>query len=75
MMDPRYHVAALREVPLFVGSAQSAHGTGAGTVTYTAKEVFRDVTDVLLSASIVFTPAIAAAVAVIIVIKQVHTVL
>ena len=34
----------------------------------------RDLTDVLIAASVVFAPAIAGAVAVIFVIKQVHTV-
>ena len=32
-MDPRYHVAALREVRLLVSGAQSAHGVCAGAAT------------------------------------------
>ena len=32
-MDPRYHVAALREVRLLVSGAQSAHGVRVGAAT------------------------------------------
>ena len=71
-MDPRYHVAALREVRLLVSGAQSARGVLAGAATRRAEQVSRDLTDVLLAASVVFVPAIAAVAAVVVVIKQVH---
>ena len=37
-MDPRYHVAALRELCLLVSGAQSAHGVRAGAAAHLGEE-------------------------------------
>ena len=74
-MDPRYHVAALREVRLLVSGAQSTHGVRACTATRSGEGESRDLTEVMLVASVVYVPVIAAVAAVVFVINQVHTVL
>ena len=73
-MDSRYHVTALREVRLLAGGAQSARDARADAATRSGEEVFRDLTDVVLAASVVFVLAIAAVADVIVVIKEVHIV-
>ena len=73
-IDLRYRVAALCEVCLLVSGAQSAHCFRAGAVIFCGNGASIVQADILLSALMVFVPAIAAAVVMIVVIKKEHAV-
>ena len=64
----------MREERLLESGTQSAHTVCASTATCRGEGASRDPTDVLLSALMVFTSAIAAVAAVVVVIKKGHTV-
>ena len=58
---------------LLVSGAQSAHGILAGVESRRGERASRDLTGVLLAASVVLVSAIATVVSVVVVIKHVHT--
>ena len=74
-MEHRYPVTALREVRPFVSGAEYAHRVRADEAAFTAKEAYRDLTDVLIATSIVLLPEIAVVAAMVVVIKEMYIVM
>ena len=73
-MDSCVHVEALREVRMMMRDLCTSHARTAAQRSKEAEMVFRELADVILVALVMFAPAMATAMTVITVNRQVHTI-